>query len=104
MALPTVFLPSRWRRKHTLQQRITAYRQTFRSPPGLTYVLPDIAEFCRAAEEIVPPGITDPFLIGQYVGRHSVWRRINDHLHLNEEELYALALGRASLKPGDFTP
>lgn len=103
MTLPPIFVPSRWGRKQTLQQRIIGYVQTFRSPPGIAYVLPDLAEYCRAAEEVVPADVTDPYTIGIYIGRHQVWRRINDHLHLDEEEMYALAKGRASLKPGDFT-
>lgn len=101
--MATIFVPSRWGRRQTLQQRIIGYVQTFRSPPGVTYVLPDLAEYCRAAEEPVPAGTTDPFEIGRRIGRLDVWRRIQDHLHLDEEELYALARGRASLRPEDFS-
>lgn len=103
MALPDIFVPSRWGRRQTLRQRLAGYKACFRSPPGITYVLPDLVEYCRGAEEVVPAGVTDPLTIGIYIGRHQVWRRINDHLHLNEEEMYALARGRASLKPEDFS-
>lgn len=102
MPLPSILVPSRWGRKHTLQQRIIAYRQTFRSPPGITYVLPDLVEYCRGAEEVIPAGTADPFEIGRRIGRLDVLRRIQDHLNLDDEELYLLAKGRASLKPGDF--
>lgn len=96
---------TRWGRKYSMRNLVTAYQHTFRSPPSVRYVLPDLADYCRAAEEVVPLGTTDPFEIGRYVGRNDVWRHIQ-HLTNNEAdelELYATVKGKASLKPQDFS-
>lgn len=103
MPLPEML--TRWGRRFVLQHQINGYRQCFRSEVGLRYVLPDLADYCRAAEEIVPAGTTDPFEIGRAIGRNDVWRHIQHQLNneVDELELYATVKGRASLKPQDFS-
>lgn len=92
---------SRWGRSFRLADRVKAYVLTFRTPTGTAEVLPDLAEFCHAAEPY-PAGSTDQFTLGRWMGRYDVWRRISDHLHLTEEEMYSLLQGRNILKPEDF--
>lgn len=48
----------------------------------------DLAKFCRAFETCVVPDNRDLSLVLE--GRREVWIRIQQHLHLNEEDLAAL--------------
>lgn len=58
----------------------------FRSPEGQR-VLADLATFCRAAEPTYSP---DARLHALLEGRREVWLRIQNHLQLSPDELYAL--------------
>ncbi len=97
---------TRWGRKYALRDLANAYTYVFSTPAGGQYVLPDIADYCRAAEEVVPAGVTDPFEIGRYVGRNDVWRHIQHLLNNTEQELdvYATVKGRPALKFKEVNP
>ena len=69
-----------------LTDRERAYRLAFSSPAGKA-VLADLAKFCRATETVFNP---DPRLTDVLIGRNEVFRRIQNHIHLTPEELYAL--------------
>lgn len=72
-----------------LSDRAKAYLLTFSvSQPENVYVLEDLARFCRANESCVIPGDRDRTLILE--GRREVWLRIQQHLHLTPEQLFAL--------------
>lgn len=92
---------SRFGRFFYLSDRITGYKLALRSPPGINHVLPDLAEFCRAGE-MLPPSVTDPFTVGRAIGRLDVWLRIQQHLNLSDEEIFALLKGQSILRPEDF--
>lgn len=71
-----------WRRKQS-------YQQTFETKqPSNVYVLEDLAKFCRANESCVIPGDRDRTLLLE--GRREVWLRIQQHLNLTSEQLFAL--------------
>ncbi len=70
-----------------------AFQTVFRSPAGVNYVLPDLAEFCYASEPA--PRDSDLFLQGRFAGRRDVWLHVNEHIHLTEEELTALYKSRS---------
>lgn len=72
----TVFLKSRQR----------AYIETFDNPIGKK-VLKDLAKFCRANESTFHP---DHAVSDRLDGRREVWLRIQQHLNLTDEELFAL--------------
>jgi hypothetical protein len=69
-----------------------AYGMTFRRDFG-SDVLSDLAEFCRASE--MAPGTGEMWLQGRTAGRRDVWLHIQEMLHLTEEELYDLYVGRS---------
>lgn len=73
-----------------------AYNMVFRSPAGAHYVLPDLSDFCRAAEPA--PRESDLFIQGRAAGRRDVYLRIMQHTNLTEEELFAVHSGRSVLK------
>jgi hypothetical protein len=84
--------------------RSTDYRLCFGSPAGQR-VLMDLAPYCAAADPLV---VTDPDngpvdvpRTMMLIGRHQVFQRINNHLHLTPEQLYALYDGRAVDQLGD---
>ena len=68
-----------------LQDRQTAYRQTFdkESAAGKA-VLEDLARFCRSERSTFHP---DPRIHAVLEGRREVWLRIGHHLNLSIEEL-----------------
>jgi hypothetical protein len=68
-----------WNRQHN-------YKLTFKSPPG-EEVLKDLARFCRATKSVYYPNND---LTQQAIGRHDVWLRISNHLHLTQDDLYRL--------------
>ncbi len=65
-----------------------AYQIVFRDAAAERVVLPDLAEFCYANEPA--PRVSDLFLQGRAAGRRDVWLRLQEHLQLNEEDLFAL--------------
>lgn len=68
-----------------------AYRWIFGRPAGWM-VLADLAKFCRAAESCVVPGHPDKTLL--LAGRQEVWLRIQQHIQLAPDELFALYSGK----------
>ena len=50
-------------------------------------VLADLAKFCRAYESCVQP---DERMTTLLEGRREVWLRLQEHLQLSEDELWAL--------------
>lgn len=73
-----------------------AYRACLLSPAGTEHILPDLAEFCGAHDPA--PKAEDLFMQGRHAGRRDVWLRIQNFLHLTEEELVALYAGRAVVR------
>lgn len=53
-------------------------------------VLIDLMRFCHMNEDCPH---TDPFLIGKWLGRQEVARRIQYHSYLSPEELFAIYSG-----------
>lgn len=92
---------SRLGRRFTVSQVREAYCLTFLSPPGRHHVLPDLLEFTGALDPA--PRNEDLFMQGRAAGRRDVWLRIQEHLRLTEEELFALYVGRSTFKAEDFT-
>ena len=84
---------SRLGRLFTIGEISRAYNTTFRSVSGHNFILPDLAEFCYAAEPA--PKLGDSFIQGRAAGRRDVWLHIAEYLHLTEEELFALYRGRS---------
>jgi hypothetical protein len=84
---------TRYGRNVELEQLRHAY-QAFRSIPVINeHVLPDLAEFCRALDPAPREG--DLFIQGRAAGRRDVWLRIQEHLHLTEDELFEVYRGRS---------
>lgn len=73
-----------------LGERRHAYQMTFRGPLG-EVVLKDLARFCRAHESTFQ---TDPRAHALAEGRREVWLRLQNHLKLSPDELWALYSGR----------
>ncbi len=72
-----------------LGDRKRAYQLTFQtSQPANITVLADLAKFCRANESCAVPGDRDRSLILE--GRREAWLRIQQHLNLSTEQLFAL--------------
>ena len=86
---------SRFGRTFTAGELGRAYNMTFRNPLSGRFVLPDIAEFCRATDPAPREG--DLFIQGRAAGRRDVWLHLNEFLHLTEEELADVLRGRAVL-------
>lgn len=74
-----------------------AFRLAFGSPAGQA-VLADLAPFCRAAETCFHP---DPRVHAVAEGRREVWLRIQQFLHLTEEDISQLAMRRQRLTAGE---
>jgi hypothetical protein len=72
-----------------LARRMQAYRDVFEGP-NAKIVLADLARFCRATESTFHP---EPAAANRLDGRREVWLRINEHLHLDENELWQLKRG-----------
>ena len=78
-----------------LHNRKLAYQRTFAlNQPANVEVLDDLARFCRANQTCVVPGDRDASLILE--GRREVWLRIQQHLHLSEEQLMQLYSGNSA--------
>ena len=78
-----------------LRLRCRAYRLVFSNPTG-NEVLKDLARFCRANKS---PQHADLFRLGIHIGRQEVWLRIQNHLHLQPDELYSLLNSPSSIQP-----
>jgi hypothetical protein len=78
--------------KEFLRSRALAYKRTFATDDAdHVAVLKDLAKFCRAVESTFHP---DPRIAGQLDGRREVFLRIQQHLQLSTDQLWAL-LGAA---------
>jgi len=78
-----------------LATRKRCYQLTFQTEqPANQKVLEDLARFCRANETCVVPGDRDRSLLLE--GRREVWLRIQQHLQLSPEFLFALYTGGQS--------
>lgn len=73
-----------------LRGRRQAYQHTFAKNYASQSVLIDLAKFCRANETTFH---SDPRISAVLQGRHEVWLRIANHLHLTSEQLFALYNG-----------
>lgn len=83
--------------KEFLRSRALAYKRAFPTDNADTVaVLKDLAKFCRAVESTFHP---DPRIAAQLDGRREVFLRIQQHLQLNTEQLWAL-LGAAPSTKG----
>ncbi len=67
--------------------RQTAYRRTFKGAPG-EVVLADLMSFCRAQESVYNP---DQRLTDVAIGRNEVWLRIQNHIRLSPDEMFAIS-------------
>lgn len=75
-----------------LTTRARAYRQAFNpNSPVDAVVLADLASFCRANESCAVPGDHDRTMM--LLGRQEVWLRIQQHINLTPEQLFALLSG-----------
>jgi hypothetical protein len=80
-----------------LRFRQRDYQLAFTSPPGQA-VLHDLAHFCRANETTFHE---DPRLHAVAEGRREVWLRIQKHLRLTPDQLFAVYSGR-TFNPHDL--
>ena len=69
-----------------ISRRRNAYCKTFLNPYGAD-VLEDLARFCRANESTFN---ADARLHAVAEGRREVWLRIQKHLQLTDEQLWAM--------------
>ena len=90
---------TRWGMGFSLAERVKAYNLTFRHPSG-QIVLADLMTFCGLADEA--PWNSNQFEQGRAAGRRDVALRVQEHLNLTHEELYAVLQGRSILKAKDF--
>jgi len=72
--------------KAILLLRKQNYHKVFSGPVG-EEVLKDLAQFCRATESTFH---SDPRLHAVLEGRREVWLRIQEHLQMNQEQLWKL--------------
>ncbi len=79
----------RYGRKADLTEQVEAYKIVFRGPHAMRYVLPDLAEFCGALDP-APNGVEAQ---ARAAGRRDVWLRIQRHLNLTDQQIYALLKG-----------
>jgi len=75
-----------------LWSRRGAYRATFRAPSA-HLVMRDLARFCNAHSSTFSADAREHAVME---GRREVWLRIQEHLHLPDEELWSLYSGRGS--------
>ena len=69
-----------------ISRRRNAYCKTFLTPHG-EEVLDDLAKFCRAHDSTFH---TDPRAHAVAEGRREVWLRIQRHIRLSDEQLWAI--------------
>ena len=70
-----------------------AYKQLFTSQLALDHVLPDLAEFCKAAEPAPLPG--DLWIQGRHAGWRDVFLHIQEMVDMTDEQVRALYITRA---------
>ena len=70
-----------------------AYKQLFTSQLALNHVLPDLAEFCKAAEPA--PRISDLFVQGRAAGQRDVFLHIQEMVALSDDQVHALYISYA---------
>lgn len=73
-----------------IRGRKRAYQLAFGSVWG-QMVLIDLAKFCRANDSCYDP---DPRVHAALEGRREVWLRIQQHINLPSDQLYALYTGK----------
>lgn len=74
--------------KHFLGGRRLAYRRVFnKESQDARDVLVDLAKFCRAHSTVYTATERETWLL---IGRNEVWLRIQQHLNLTDDELWAL--------------
>lgn len=78
-----------------LARRRTAYVKTFLTPYGQEVLL-DLAKFCRAHESTFH---ADPRAHAVAEGRREVWLRLQRHLQLDDDTLWALYGTRSATPP-----
>lgn len=78
-----------------LSRRRTAYVRTFMTPFGAE-VIEDLAKFCRAHESTFHP---DARVHAVAEGRREVWLRIQKHLQLTDDQLWAIYGGKPPQQP-----
>jgi hypothetical protein len=76
-----------------LRLRSRAYKLSFPDPKN-NEVLKDLAKYCRANETCFN---ADPRKHAIAEGRREVWLRIQQHLNLQPDELYAIYNGQSTL-------
>lgn len=72
-------------RKDEVETVVDAYDRVFLGSTAGQIVLRDLARFCRALETIYD---ADQRKTAVLIGRNEVWKRIQDHLNLQPDELY----------------
>lgn len=77
------------RARTSLRDRQSNYQTVFLNPKG-EKVLADLAKFCRAHESTFHP---DPRVQAALEGRREVWLRIQEHLKLDPDKLWAIYSG-----------
>jgi predicted alpha/beta hydrolase len=83
--------------RRLLMMRRHNYRLAFLSPPGQV-VLRDLARFCRAHKSTFHE---DPRVHAMAEGRREVWLRIQQHLHMKPDDLWALYAGLSDVTKED---
>lgn len=83
----------RYGRQFSPEDVSRAYKTLFTSQLGLDHVLPDLAEFCKAAEPA--PRISDLFVQGRAAGQRDVFLHIQEMVQLTDEQVRDLYISRA---------
>lgn len=79
------------RAKQFLTHRARAYRRLFNiTNQDAEFVLADLAKFCRAHSSTAHK---DPYIAARLDGRREVWLRLQQHLQLDDDTLWALIGG-----------
>lgn len=86
-------MPAPSKAKLYVARRRTAYVKTFDGPFS-EEVLLDLSRFCRAEQSTFHP---DPRVHAVLEGRREVWLRIQEHLRLSDDELFALYNGQTAV-------
>lgn len=92
----------RWRLFDFVKRRGTDYKLSA-NQPSVQAMLIDLAVFCRANETCVVKdntGRVDNDMTKILEGRREVWLRIQAHMNLNANQLFALLTGQ-QFNPGE---
>ena len=85
--------------KEFLRSRALSYKRAFATDNAdAAAVIKDLAKFCRALESTFHP---DPRIAAQLDGRREVFLRIQQHLQLSTDQLWALLGAAPSLNKGE---